>query len=225
MSDSSATVRRAPGRIVFHLVTLFALTVLIIVGIMAERSIRQRQGARMLRQALPVLGRLPAFELIESSGRPFGRADLKGKVWVVDFIFTRCSGPCPVMSRRMAAIQDSMSRESDARLVSFSVDPEFDTPQVLAKYAGQFGANPERWIFLTGKYEVIRNLAVESFKVTVDRDAPPAGGRSGNEILHSTYLILVDRSGRIRGYYDSASSEALRRLHHDMSTLLKENEG
>ncbi len=121
------------------------------------------------------LARVPSFSLIERSGKPIALANLKGKVWVVDFIFTRCPDACPLMSAQMAQLQSEFADAPDLRLVSISVDPEFDTPATLARYATQFHADPDRWYFLTGEKKTIYQLVREGFKLGLhDPDDPQA---------------------------------------------------
>ena len=161
--------------------------------------------------APPVLARLPDFQLTTQAGQPFGLADLKDKVWIADFIFTRCPGPCPRMTARMAELQRELADAPDLRLVSFSVDPEFDTPAVLSEYAGQFHANTKRWVFLTGDKKRIHALAQSGFLV----------GGVEDVTLHTTRFVLVDRQARVRGYYDSTDDESLRRLLKDARRLVR----
>jgi protein SCO1 len=160
---------------------------------------------------LPVLARLPDFQLTTEAGQPFGLADLRGKVWISDFIFTRCPGPCPRMTARMAELQRQLADAVDLRLVSFSVDPEFDTPVVLSEYARRFQAQPERWVFLTGDKKSIHALAKSGFLV----------GGVEDVTLHTTRFILVDRQACVRGYYDSADEESLERLLKDARRLVR----
>ncbi len=148
------------------------------------------------RQAdLPDLGTVPPFELIDSQGRPFSSAALDGKVWVADFFFTNCPGPCPRMSNQLARIQGATLGLADLRLVSISVDPARDTPEVLAAYARRFRADPARWIFLTGRQDTISNLMSESMHLGFAEDLQQ----------HSTKFVLIDGRRHIRGYYDSFS--------------------
>ena len=161
---------------------------------------------------LPVLTQLPDFRLVESHGQKLGLTDLRGKVWIADFIFTRCPGPCPRMSSRMAALQRDLRREQGLRLVSISVDPEFDTGEVLAKYASQYQADAGRWFFLTGDKTAIHHLAKSGFLV----------GGVDDVILHTTRFVLVDGLGRVRGYYSSNDEEELRKLANDARALLRE---
>lgn len=153
------------------------------------------------------------FSLIDSSGRPFTLSDLKGRTSVVDFVFTRCLGVCPTMTAEMRALQDRLPK--GIRLISISVDPENDTPEVLASYGRVHGADPERWLFLTGDRDTIHKLSIESFKLLVD----PDGGSAAEPIVHSTRFVLVDRDAVIRGYYDSTEREAMDRLVADAKAL------
>jgi protein SCO1 len=160
---------------------------------------------------LPVLAQLPDFSLLERSGQKLGLADLRGKVWIADFIFTRCPGPCPRMSSRMAVLQSNL-RDEGLRLVSISVDPEFDTQEVLAKYAARYQAEEERWFFVTGDKTAIHHLAKSGFLV----------GGVDDVTLHTTRFVLVDRQGRVRGYYSSSEEDELRKLQNDARALLRE---
>ncbi|MEA2560268.1 MAG: hypothetical protein QOH06_1772 [Acidobacteriota bacterium] len=162
-------------------------------------------------EPLPVYGKLPAFSLVNRDGRTIRLEDLAGAPWVADFIFTRCPASCPMMSARMARLDRGLPKDLGVHLVSISVDPAYDTPEVLERYARKFQA-PERWLFLTGDREDVRRLSIEGFKLGLDMDPPP--GVIGPEpILHSTRFVLVDGEGQIRGYYeafDEASTEKLR---------------
>jgi protein SCO1 len=159
----------------------------------------------------PVLAQLPDFSLVERSGQKLSLADLRGKVWIADFIFTRCPGPCPRMSSRMAVLQSNL-RDEGLRLVSISVDPEFDSPEVLGKYASQYQAEEGRWFFLTGDKTAIHHLAKSGFLV----------GGVDDVTLHTTRFVLVDRQGRVRGYYSSSEEDELRKLQNDARALLRE---
>jgi len=138
------------------------------------------------------------FQLVERSGAPVTLETLKGRPWIAGFVFTRCTGPCPRITANMRKLQGELSG-TDVRLVSFSVDPLYDTPQVLDAYARTFGADPERWLFLTGPLEEVRQVSYQSFRLPFERDEaqPP-----GQLVAHRTVLTVVDRGGQIRGYYD-----------------------
>jgi protein SCO1/2 len=174
------------------------------------RQIREQSAS----PTLPILVQLPSFSLTERSRKPIGLDDLKSLVWIADFIFTRCPGPCPLMSSRMAKLQETFREEDSLRLVSITVDPEYDTPQVLSEYANMFQAKEGRWFFLTGEKSMIHELAQSGFLVGSVQDVT----------VHSTRFILVDRRGRIRGYYDSQDDEDIVKLIHDAKILLREAE-
>ncbi len=171
-----------------------------------------------LGRPLPVLARVPDFSLTESSGQAVTSDDLRGVVWLADFIFTTCAGPCPELTLRMHGLQQSLKRRSgDVRLVSFTLDPGYDTPKVLKAYARRSGADPELWWFLTGDDEpAIRTLVEEGFLQTV---VPKS---DENPIIHSTYFVLVDRAGRIRGFYQGLESASMPRILNDIDKLLRE---
>jgi protein SCO1/2 len=160
--------------------------------------------------------KLPEFALTERSGATLGLADLAGKVWVADFFYTTCPGPCPMLSSRLSDVQKALGNESGVRLVSISVDPEKDTPEVLKKYAEAFKAN-ERWLFFTGQKDAIYSLAREGFKLPI-ADAPAEGGL----IIHTTRLILVDKEGVVRGFYEGGNETGVVDLIRDMRRLLEE---
>ena len=162
---------------------------------------------------VPVFSTVPDFSLTERSNRPITRKDLDGKVWVADFIFTYCSGICPTMSANMEKLQARLPK--DVMLVSFTVDPQNDTPAVLTEYARRYNADPERWLFLTGEIEGIQKLSMDGFKLAIDTES----GTAVEPITHSSRFVLVDREGKIRGYYGTEDADALDRLVADVSKL------
>jgi protein SCO1/2 len=166
----------------------------------------------------PVLGKVPDFSLVNRDGRAVSRDDLAGAPWIADFIFTRCPASCPMMTSRMARLNRELPRGSGVRLVSFSVDPEHDTPQVLDRYARSFAA-PDDWLFLTGDGRQIHRLSREGFRLGVDPAPEASGLETAEPILHSTRFVLVDGDGRIRGYYDAFDGEAMKRLTRDLKAL------
>lgn len=173
-------------------------------------------------EPLPRLGTLPAFSFTRQDGSAWGSAQLKGHPYVANFIFTRCPTVCPAFTRKMARIQ----KETDAfgpglQLVSFSVDPAYDTPARLAEYAQKHGANAARWSFLTGDYAAIKDTVVNSFKIYMDRQSMDEADVMG--IFHGDHFVLVDGTGEIRGYYESRDDEAFARLLRDAARLAREN--
>ncbi len=163
---------------------------------------------------LPVLSTLPAFALTERSGTALTAGDLAGHVWVADFVFTRCPDFCPALTARMGGLQKRLASSDDpVRLVSFSVDPAHDTPEVLREYATRAGAGPA-WLFATGPREALAALLREGFKVAWADDGPPT-----SPITHSDRFVLVDRRLRIRGYYHGIDAADLERLARDALAL------
>ena len=154
---------------------------------------------------------VPDFSLTTQQGEPLTLSDMKGKIWVADFIFTNCPTICPAMTQEMARLQSEFVADP-VYFVSFSVDPERDTSRVLSRYATAYGADERRWHFLTGDKTHIYQLAEEGFSL--------AAGHNGTEILHSTRFVLITPDGNIYGHYDSRSKPALLRLRRDVNTLL-----
>ncbi|HET6574254.1 MAG TPA: SCO family protein [Fimbriiglobus sp.] len=173
------------------------------------------------------------FALTERSGRPVSDADLKGKVWVASFVFTRCSGPCPSVTATVARLQSELdlANTPDLRLVTFTVDPDRDTPDELRKYADRYRAHPDHWLFLTGKEKEIHRLAKEGFKLGVSRSTDP-NPPAGQEFDHSTRLVVIDKAGRVRSFFDgyqgpsdvdgSRFNAEFARLKETVAALLKE---
>lgn len=167
-------------------------------------------------------GAIADFALTERSEKKVELADLKGKVWVASFIFTSCAGPCSHISGSMAKLQHDLADLDNFRLVSFTVFPDYDTPKVLRAYATRYSADPDQWLFLTGPREKIYELIISSFKVGVER-TPNAESKPGNEVTHSTKLVLVDRRGRHRGFFEGTDPAALEKLESRVKALLKES--
>jgi len=167
---------------------------------------------------VPVLGSVPEFSLTEANGTALRRADLLGKVWVASFLFTRCAEACPLLMQHEARLQPDLPLRDDLRLVSFSVDPDWDTPKVLTEYAHTFSADRSRWLFLTGDKRQVYRLASDGFHLAA-LNADPA---KEMPILHSTKLVLVDRGGAIRGYYDSSDPVEMQKLIRDVRQVLAE---
>jgi cytochrome oxidase Cu insertion factor (SCO1/SenC/PrrC family) len=162
---------------------------------------------------------LPDFSFVERSGKKITLVDLRGNVWIANFIYTHCTDTCPLQTADMAALQDRWMNESGLKLVSFSVDPERDTPAILARYAKRFKADPRQWLFLTGGKEEIARLVEDGFRLVV---ATPPHGDHGI-IVHSPRFVLVDQQGRIRGYYDNRDPKAMQRLKDDAANLLPQH--
>ena len=162
--------------------------------------------------AMPSYRTLPPFALTNQDGRQFSLDELKGKVWLAAFVYTTCPGPCPLITAHMAHLQQVLPAE--VRLVSVSTDPSNDTPVVLKAYAKKFGAT-DRWNFLTGPRERVYDLINHGFMQAID--APP-----GAPIIHSTKIVLVDRTGALRAFYDGATEESDGQIAADVRSLLAE---
>ena len=166
---------------------------------------------------LQKISEVPAFTLTDQTGRIVTLADLKGKIWVANFIFTRCKGPCPLSTLRMAELNKRLARaRKEVQLISFTVDPDHDTPTVLTEYAKPSEADPAHWQFLTGPSADINDIVVKGLlqPLAKEPDGTPA---------HSTRFVIVDANGWLRGYQDSADPEVLQKLMIDLGDILRES--
>jgi len=167
---------------------------------------------------MPPIGEIPAFRFTTQEGKTLTKEDLLGKVWVADFIFTRCSGPCPMMTSRMAELVKGLAKTQDVRVISVSVDPEHDTPEVLREYASRMTADPSKWIFLTGPKPEIEEFARKGMFQVLSYD--------GKGIpTHSTRFLVIDREGRIRSARKLDEPELVQKLFMDIGNLLREPRG
>ena len=162
---------------------------------------------------LPISGSVPDFEFTDSNGETISREDMEGKVWVADFIFTTCTMACPIMTGNMNIIHKSFKDDNNVRIISISVYPEYDTPEVLKEYASRYNANTDRWHFLTGPEESVKNIIKTGFKI----------GDYEDIIFHSEKFALVDVRGNIRGYYSGMETEDMSKLKKDIKRLLRES--
>ena len=183
---------------------LWAILILTLGGVVTAFILSQHP-----KSPLPLYGTVADFTLTDRNGQPISLKDLKGKIWVADFIFTHCAGQCPMMSRQMSRLQKQLP--SSITLVSFTVDPNRDTPQALADYAKSYGADSNRWFFLTGSKETLNRVTTSFYMDPAD-----------DPNLHSVRLVLVDRRARIRGYYDGTDDQAIQKLFSDVADSLKE---
>jgi protein SCO1/2 len=212
MSTSADTTAPAPSLLrhpafwIGVAVAAFALAVLSL-GLLRAQS-----------ASLPRLGTLPEFTFTREDGSAWGLAQLRGRPFVANFIFTRCPTICPAFTRRMARVQQETARHGEQlQLVSFSVDPNYDTPARLAEYARTHGANPTRWSFLTGDYQRLKDTVVNSFKIAMGRESMDEADVMG--IFHGDHFVLVDGAGEIRGYYASNDDDAFQALLRDADRL------
>ncbi len=213
MKATSAPVNPPLARVSLAWKLAMLLIPLFVVGYLL--LLRQAEVARLRNRSLSNGGVVPPFQLTNQAGQPFGTAQLAGKIWIADFIYTSCPGPCPMISTRMSELQKPLAG-SDVHLVSFTVDPERDTPAVLRGYADKLNANPQCWDFLTGPKPAIYDLMRNGFKLPVG--ASPRAGQP----VHSTRMVLVDRHQIIRGYYDATAPDAITKLLADTNHLRRE---
>src|SRR5437879_3196691 len=214
LNADSVTAPVVPSRSAIVWKVTLILIPLITVGLLLW--LRQLEVQALRQRTVSSYGTVPAFQLTNQDGQPFGSVQLAGKIWIADFIYTMCPGPCPMISSRMSDLQKPLEK-TDVRLVWFSVDPEKDTPQVLRSYAERLQADPGRWDFLTGPKSAIFKLSHDGFKLAVSD-----GGDAQGIPVHSTRMVLVDRHGQIRGYYDATEPEAVTKLLADTNHLLRE---
>ena len=214
MSTTSPTMNRAPSRTGIVWKVSLILIPIVTLGILLW--LRNIEVSALRQRTVSSYGMVPAFQLTNQNGQAFGSGQLAGKIWIADFIYTTCPGPCPMISSRMSELQKPLEN-SDVHLVSFSVDPEKDTPAVLRDYAEKVQAKPGRWDFLTGPKSAIYKLSHDGFKLPVSD-----GSEAQGVPVHSTRMVLVDRSETIRGYYDATDADAVTRLLADVAHLRRE---
>jgi|SRR5450759_811991 protein SCO1/2 len=181
------------------LLTLLALLLAYLLTGLQSRASRS--------QHLRVIGTVNDFTLTNQTGAASSLADLRGRVWIADIIFTRCPGPCLKMTRQMKELQDALPVAGKNKLVTLTTDPEFDTPPVLAKYAARFDADTNRWMFLTGTKKEIGALAAGGLKLSAV-EVKPAERQSENDLfIHSTIFVVVDKQARLRGVFETSGED------------------
>lgn len=221
------------------------LAAVLLIALTAAPAYRWLSGH--LLDPLPVYSRLFEFSLVDASGHRFEREDMERKVWVVDFIYTRCEDTCPLQTAEMRRLQQEFSGAPDFRQLSITTDPAHDTGAVLAKYARKYGADTSRWHFVSGKEKEIRNLVLKGFRLSyaTQKAARPAGALGARiarlllpsahahhpghpeeagtpEVLisHSSRFVLIDRKFQIRGYYHSNDADSLAKLRKHLRRVL-----
>jgi protein SCO1/2 len=166
---------------------------------------------------LEKISQVPAFQLTDQAGKSITLEDLKGKIWAANFIFTRCKGPCPITVLRMQDLNTKLKKvRGNVELVTFTVDPEYDTPEILKAFSEPLGADPASWKFLTGTPDAIQKIVVTGLlqPLAKEPDGTPA---------HSSRIVLVDGEGWLRGYHDGLDPEAVQKLMVDIGELLRES--
>jgi protein SCO1/2 len=227
--ENSGNHAKVNGMIDMKKVVLFgvgALAVVVLIGgalwTSASRRVTGGGWEEKPLEGLQVFGQVPHFNLTERSGVSVTDADLKGKISVVNFIYTSCPDTCPLQSAKIRNLQEGYAQASAVRFFSITVDPQRDTPEVLKKYASRFKADPHRWLFLTGNKADIHRLAQEGFRLSAAEIPQAHRPPSGATHAHSPRFVLVDRKAQIRGYYSSNDKEAMTRLRRDLERLVHE---
>jgi protein SCO1/2 len=208
-NDESPALLRVMPRVILAMALLTA----------AGATYRVVSGAPMPRKAaaLEVYGSIPSFHFTREDGASFTNEDMLGHVSIANFIFTRCPTVCPVFTLKMKRVSEKTGKNIE--LVSFSVDPAYDTPQRLAAYAAEHGADTTRWHFLTGEYQAVKDTVEGALKISMERGKDDENGVP--DIVHGSHFVLFDGEGRIRGYYNSEDVDRIADLIRDAKSLAK----
>jgi cytochrome oxidase Cu insertion factor (SCO1/SenC/PrrC family) len=194
----------------------------LVIGAIAVAFVRQKLSGSGAGRPLLVYGRVPDFTLTNQSGVTIRLADLRGRVWLADVIFTRCAGPCPKMTDRMGELAPLLAADDAVTLVTLTTDPEFDSAETLRTYAERFKADPARWQFLTGSKAEIARVAVDGLKLTAVEKAPGTRENPADLFIHSTISVLVDKQGRVRGTFETLEPGFTTNVLAALKQLLRE---
>jgi protein SCO1/2 len=165
--------------------------------------------------------KIPFFYFSDERGKQVTSTDLKGKVWIADFFFTSCRTICPLMTTNLKKLnQSTLDLSEEIQFISFTIDPDRDSPRVLKRYKKHYGIEAENWIFLTGNEEKTHLLGIENFQIFAGRDEESQGG-----FAHSGAFTLVDKEGFVRGVYLGTDPKQVEQLERDVRLLLKEEYG
>ncbi len=168
---------------------------------------------------LEIYGKIPGFSFQTQEAAPYSPKDMLGHVSIANFIFTRCPSICPVFTMKLQRIGEDISE--DIHLLSFSVDPEYDTPERLSQFAQNYSADPKRWHFLTGQTDKVKEVVEGALKISMQKNGLDENGVP--DIVHGSHFVLFDSKGRIRGYYNSEDTERIDALKRDAEALSKLN--
>jgi protein SCO1/2 len=199
---------------------VWGLVILTVLGI-AIAFVQSRLERRNLIDLRPI-AQLPSFTLTNQDARPFSLDDLRGSVCVADIIFTRCAGPCPIMTQRMSELQGVLPANEPVKLLTLTTDPEFDTPEVLKRYGQKFKANFARWNFVSGSKEGIARVAVDGMKLAAVEKQPQERQNERDLFIHSQLFVLLDKQGRVRGAVESYDPEMKQKILTAVKYLLRE---
>ena len=201
---------------------VFGSLAVIIVSVTAAYVLSQAEKLNDRRVSLPLNSPVTDFTLTNQQGRAVSLGDLRGHIWIADIIFTRCAGPCPKMTQRMSELQKVLPANRPVKLVTLTTDPDFDTPEVLKRYGERFGANTDRWIFLTGAKKQIAQLARDGLKLVAEETNPSERTSDQDLFIHSTIFVIVDRQGRLRGSFEYDDPQMKQKIMVAVRKLLRE---
>lgn len=176
---------------------------LVILGLSLAFLLAKAKSSMEQRESLPMLAQVADFSLTNQDGVPASLADVNGRVWIADIIFTRCPGPCIRMTHQMKELQDALPKDTGTKLVTLTTDPDYDTPAILKVYSQRAGADPSRWNFLTGTEQQITNLAVRSLKFSAVPVRAEERTSAVDLWVHSTIFVIVDKHGQMRGVFET----------------------
>jgi protein SCO1/2 len=194
------------------------LTILGIVGAFVHSKLNGIQGP-----PLPIITKgLPSFTLTNQSGQVVTQKDLESDIHLVDIIFTRCAGPCPKMTRHMADLQSKLSPKLPIKFLTVTTDPDYDSPAIVKRYGEKFGADFQRWTFLTGSKEEIKRFARDGLLLVSEEKSPEQQTTPEDLFIHATVFILLDKHGRVRGQFDSTEDDFMPKLTRAVKQLSAE---
>jgi protein SCO1 len=187
--------------------TLWIGIILLLVVLCLTYALSLVKNNRQHRMPLPVIGAVADFTLTNQDGKVTTLADLTNHVWIADIIFTRCAGPCPIITGHMKSLADALPKTSGARLVTLTTDPDFDTPAVMKKYGERFGADFSRWTFLTGTRAEIGALGGRSLKLSAVPVPPADQANAADLFIHTTIFVIVDKHAQWRGSFETVGED------------------
>ena len=205
---------------ILFLAGIFSLIILTINSPFKRATTQENQNNTWMANTVG-LAILPPFSLVSQDGEQITNAHLLGKIWVANFIFTRCTASCPKMSAQMASLQNTYRGDPDIKLVSFSVDPEYDTEMILHEFANSYSAEKGQWFFLTGSRNQIYSLAHDFFHLGAGPLSDKDKEMGAEEVLHSERFVLLNPQSQILGYYDGMSEESMANLKSEIERLKK----
>jgi cytochrome oxidase Cu insertion factor (SCO1/SenC/PrrC family) len=202
----NSTPTNLPSRKIEWLVwggLVMIIMTLLLAFLLAQLRFRMAMG-----KPLSVIGHVADFTLTNQNAQPVSLANLRGRVWIADVIFTRCAGPCLGMTRQMKQLQDALSPNSGTKLVTLTTDPAYDTPEILKSYAEKRAtADPNRWMFLTGDKKQIASLATDSLKLVAMEKEPDKRETPNDLFIHSTIFVIVDKHAQLRGVFETTGDD------------------